>query len=163
MCIPNDDATRNGNKCNNVMKKKRKCLKRKKKNKNRRKWWKSCNNRGKQRNKRWKKTKITPKMKEKNVDFADKYDFIVPGLSLKSCAFFQGPSSLSLDFDWWTSSKISSARSHAEHWWRCSNTRLVCSSISIYIPILYTQIAPNIHTSTTLVLAYVKKDYLCNE
>ncbi len=57
----------------------------------------------------------------------------------------------------------SARRSHTEHWWRCSNTRLVCSSISIYIPILYTQIAPNICTSTTQVLTSVKKDYLCNE
>jgi hypothetical protein len=36
MCINNDDATRNGNKCNNMMKK-IKCLKRKKENKKRRK------------------------------------------------------------------------------------------------------------------------------
>jgi hypothetical protein len=36
MCITNDDATRNGSKCNNVMKK-RKCSKREKKNRKRRK------------------------------------------------------------------------------------------------------------------------------
>jgi len=35
MCINNDDATRNCNKCNNMMKKK--CLKREKENKKRRK------------------------------------------------------------------------------------------------------------------------------
>jgi hypothetical protein len=45
--------------------KKRKCLK--KENRKIKKLWKSCYNRGKQRNKRWKKkTKITTKMKEKN-------------------------------------------------------------------------------------------------
>jgi hypothetical protein len=35
MCITNDDATRNGNKCNDVMKKK--CLKKEKENKKRKK------------------------------------------------------------------------------------------------------------------------------
>jgi hypothetical protein len=34
------------------------------------------------------------------------------------CIYIQGPSSR---LDWWrTSSKISSAGSHTEHWWRCS-------------------------------------------
>jgi len=33
MCIPNDDATRNGNKCNNVMKKKENAWKGRKKTK----------------------------------------------------------------------------------------------------------------------------------
>jgi hypothetical protein len=30
----------------------------------RRKWWKSYNNRAKERNKRWKKTRVTTKMKK---------------------------------------------------------------------------------------------------
>ncbi len=51
MCITNDDAIRNGNKRNNVMEKeKRKKLEEIRKT--RKKKGKSCNNRGKQRNKR---------------------------------------------------------------------------------------------------------------
>jgi hypothetical protein len=56
MCITNDSTISNGNERNIVMKK-RKCLKKEKQKQ------KSCNNRGKERKKRWKTTKVATKMK----------------------------------------------------------------------------------------------------
>jgi hypothetical protein len=46
---------------------KKKMFKEGEKNRKRRKWWRCCNNREKQRNKRWKNTKVATKMKQKMI------------------------------------------------------------------------------------------------
>ncbi len=64
MCITNDDAIGNGSKCNNVIEKK-KMLEEEKRKPKKIKWWRSCNNKGKERNKRWKRITVATKMKKK--------------------------------------------------------------------------------------------------
>jgi len=88
----------------------------------------------------------------------NQYDSTVFQGSGKLCLLGVPSSSGVTGLDWWTSSKIPSAGSHTEHWWRCSKPELQCS-----IGIGNTNINKDFYTYTYYVTSHSYKPTLAQK